>query len=46
MLDLIAALGSDWTPITFQVSAVSLIWRDHPPDDVFRVARTISLGIV
>ena len=46
MLDLVAAQGRDWTPITFEVSAVSLIWRDHPPDDVFRVARTISLRIV
>lgn len=44
MQNLIAALSSDWAPITFKVSAVSLICRDDPPDDVFRVARTISLG--
>jgi 2'-5' RNA ligase len=46
MQDLVAALSSDWTPITFQVSAVSLICRDHPPDDVFRVAQTIALKTI
>jgi len=43
ILQLIAALGSTWTPVTFQVTAVSLIWRDDPPNDVFRVGQVFAL---
>lgn len=42
--ELVRAMGSEWTPITFQVSTVSMIWRDDPPHDVFRVARSIPLA--
>ena len=44
MSHLIAALSSTWTPVTFQVAAVSLIWRNDPPHDTFRVGQTIALG--
>jgi 2'-5' RNA ligase len=44
MARLIAAWGMVWTPIRFEVSAVSLIWRGDPPDDVFRVGQSIRLG--
>ena len=46
--DALQALLSDlqdaWTRVQFQVSEASLIWRNDPPDDVFRVGRTIPLG--
>lgn len=41
---LLAELRENWQPLSFAVSGVSLIWRDEPPDDVFRVDRTIPLG--
>jgi len=44
MSQLIETLSSTWTPVNFQVTAVSLIWRSDPPDDVFRVGQTIALG--
>ncbi len=45
MQQLVSAFSQDWGAITFQVSVVSLIWRDDPPRDVFRVVQTIALGI-
>lgn len=39
-----AALQASWQPISFTVSAVSLLWRDAQPDDVFRVVQTVQLG--
>jgi 2'-5' RNA ligase superfamily len=39
----LADLGS-WRPISFTVREVSVIVRGSPPDDVFRVAATITLG--
>lgn len=39
-----ARLQASWQTITFCADRVSLIWRDRPPDDVFRVDRKISLG--
>jgi hypothetical protein len=30
--------------MSFEVREISLIWRGEPPDDVFRVDRTIALG--
>lgn len=44
MSQLNETLSSAWTPVNFQVTAVSLIWRSDPPDDVFRVGQTIALG--
>jgi 2'-5' RNA ligase len=40
---LLAGWERDWRPIRFPVSALSLIWRGEPPDDVFRVGQTIEL---
>jgi 2'-5' RNA ligase len=43
---LVASLSSAWPGdgVGFTVSAVSLIWRNSPPDDVFRVDRTVLIG--
>jgi 2'-5' RNA ligase len=46
MQHLVSALSRDWGPTTFRVSVVSLIWRDDPPRDVFRVTQTIALGTI
>jgi 2'-5' RNA ligase len=43
-LELIAALQDTWNPCTFWVNEVCLIWRNQPPDDVFRVGERIGLG--
>ena len=37
-------LQGNWRPISFQITEASLIWRNPPPDDVFRVDRVVSLG--
>ncbi len=37
-------LQASWSPLSFSVGRVSLIWRNDPPDDVFRVDRSIDLG--
>jgi 2'-5' RNA ligase len=37
-------LQSRWQPIVFQLSEVCFIWRNDPPDDVFRVEKRIKLG--
>jgi 2'-5' RNA ligase len=42
--DLQAELQSEWQPLTFVVSQISLIRRSPPPEDVFRVDRSIDLG--
>lgn len=42
--EIVGALRSDWRPVRFRASEVSLIHRGDPPDDVFRVASTIPLG--
>jgi 2'-5' RNA ligase len=42
---LLASLSRSWQMVSFVADRVSLIWREDPPDDVFRVDRTISLGI-
>jgi 2'-5' RNA ligase len=44
MEDLVSAWERTWAPVRFRVSAVSLIWRADPPDDVFRVGHTIELS--
>ena len=43
MEQLKAQLQVAWQPLIFKVDSVSLIWRNDPPDDVFRVDRTIPL---
>lgn len=37
-------LQAAWRPLTFPVAAVSLIRREDPPDDVFRIDRVFNLG--
>jgi poly(A) polymerase len=37
-------LQSSWKPLSFPVREIALIWRRHPPDDVFRVGRRIPLA--
>lgn len=44
MLELKAALQADWQPLAFTACEISLIWRGEPPDDVFRVGKTVRLG--
>ena len=41
--DLLAELQKGWRPVRFAVEAVCLIWRNEPPDDVFRVGRFCAL---
>ncbi len=36
-------LQASWKPLSFPARYVSLIWRNDPPDDVFRVDRSVSL---
>jgi hypothetical protein len=40
----VTELQAQWKPVRFGVKDVSLIWRNEPPDDVFRVAETIAFG--
>jgi 2'-5' RNA ligase len=42
--ELVANVQSSWTPIRFRASEISLIWRNDPPDDVFRMGRSVQLG--
>ncbi len=37
-------LKDHWSPLSFVVNKVNLIWRNPPPDDVFRVDRAVRLG--
>jgi 2'-5' RNA ligase len=39
-----AAWQAAWRPLSFTVSRVCLIWRNNPPDDVFRVGPVLPLG--
>ena len=41
---LLAELQHSWHPLTFQVTTVSLIWRNDPPDDIFHVGEELVLG--
>ncbi len=43
MLRLLDGLRRSWQPVTFLVEHISLIRRQDPPDDVFRVAHRIPL---
>ncbi len=40
----LAAMRADWQPLRLGVSNIQLIWRNEPPDDLFRVGESISLG--
>ncbi|MFQ5805975.1 MAG: 2'-5' RNA ligase family protein [Phycisphaerae bacterium] len=42
--ELTSSLRESWRPLTFRLTRVSLIWRNDPPDDVFRVDRHVLLG--
>ena len=42
----LAAMRADWQPLRFSVRSIQLIWRDEPPDDVFRIRQTMKLGEV
>ena len=37
-------LQANWTSLAFRATQVDLIWRNDPPDDVFRVGYSIALG--
>jgi 2'-5' RNA ligase len=39
-----AAWQAAWRPLSFMVTHVCLIWRNNPPDDVFRVGPVLPLG--
>jgi 2'-5' RNA ligase len=38
------AVRATWMPLTFTASEVALLWRNEPPDDVFRVGERVALG--
>jgi 2'-5' RNA ligase len=38
------SLQTQWQPLTFSVQEISLIWRGHPPNDVFQIGKTIRLS--
>lgn len=40
----LARMGNGWHPLHWSVTSVALIWRNDPPDDVFRVATLFPLG--
>ncbi len=44
MEKLLKKLEADWTPLRFTVWEVSLVWRDRPPEDTFRVGATFPIG--
>jgi 2'-5' RNA ligase len=44
MQRLVSELQAAWKPVRFCVAAVSVICRQAPPDDVFRVAFTVPLA--
>lgn len=44
LTDLSRDLQARRQPLSFVVTEISLIWRDRPPNDVFRVDRTIPLS--
>ena len=33
-----------WRPLSFTLKQVHLIWRNDPPDDIFRIGPVLSLG--
>ena len=43
MRRLASTLQETWAPIRFAAAEIQLIWRNDPPDDVFRVGHKIEL---
>jgi 2'-5' RNA ligase len=43
MVALVDQLEAAWSPLRVRISSVAMIWRNEPPDDVFRVAAEIPL---
>lgn len=43
MIALMDQLHAAWSPVRVRISSVAMIWRNEPPDDVFRVAVEIPL---
>ena len=44
MAALLEELQSSWRPIAFTAGEINLIWRQSPPDDVFRIGQVVKLG--
>jgi 2'-5' RNA ligase len=42
--ELCAGWQATWQPLAFTLAHVYLIWRNDPPDDIFRVGPVLSLG--
>jgi hypothetical protein len=40
-----AELQATWQPLAFTLLHVYSIWRNDPPDDVFRTGPVLSLGL-
>lgn len=34
-----------WSPLSFTLRQVQVIWRNNPPDDIFRIGPVLSLGL-
>ena len=34
-----------WSPLSFTLRQVHVIWRNNPPDDIFRIGPVLSLGV-
>ncbi len=41
---LLSQLTQEWCPVTFTIGQIHLIWRNLPPDDIFRVQKSVPLG--
>lgn len=41
---IVTVLQDEWSPIQFKTSEIQLIWRNDPPDDVFRLGHRLRLG--
>jgi 2'-5' RNA ligase len=44
MLKLKDALQTNWKLLSFMVNEICFIWRDDPPDDMFRVSHRIKIN--
>jgi len=42
--EVLSSLQREWRELCFRVDAVAMIWRNDPPDDVFRIGRTVPIG--
>jgi 2'-5' RNA ligase len=43
MVHLLEELQAGWSPLSFRVDSIQLIWRNDRPDDAFRVDRSLRL---